>query len=80
MTEKTSQHPIVVPVDFSDYSEAALVHATEIAECHKTKVIVLHVVHDPADMGRGFDNEIIIKQELLAVPDEQRRPAPGFAD
>jgi len=50
MTEKTSQHPIVVPVDFSDYSEAALVHATEIADCHKTKVIVLHVVHDPADM------------------------------
>ena len=50
MTEKTSQHPIVVPVDFSDYSEEALVYATQIAGCHKSKVIVLHVVHDPAEM------------------------------
>ncbi len=56
MTEKTSQHPIVVPVDFSDYSEAALLHAIEVAECRKSKVIVLHVVHDPAEMP-GYYNK-----------------------
>ena len=50
MTEKTSKHTIVVPVDFSDHSEAALVHASEIAECYKAKIIILHVVHDPAEM------------------------------
>ena len=49
MAEKTS-HPIVVPVDFSEHSEAALLHAVEIADCFKSHVIVLHVVHDPAEM------------------------------
>ena len=50
MTDKKSQQPIVVPVDFSDHSEAALLHAGELARCQKRKIIVLHVVHDPAEM------------------------------
>ena len=53
MTKKTTQRPVLVPVDFSKHSEAALVHATEIAACRKSEIIVLHVVHDPAEMP-GF--------------------------
>lgn len=39
---------ILVPVDFSKHSEAALIFAMNIAELMRRKVIVLHVVHEPA--------------------------------
>ncbi len=39
--------PIVVPVDFSSDSEAALLWAARAAECLDQPLIVLHVVHDP---------------------------------
>ncbi len=44
---KTS--PIVVAVDFSDDSRAALVWALKAAAGLKAPILLLHVVHDPAD-------------------------------
>lgn len=38
--------PLLVPVDFSAYSEAALLCATELAELIGAPLTVLHVVHD----------------------------------
>jgi len=43
------RRPILVAVDFSDYSEAALVWAASEAIVHDVPLIVLHVAHDPSD-------------------------------
>ncbi|MEN8107431.1 MAG: universal stress protein [Pseudomonadota bacterium] len=49
MTAKKTNKPILVPVDFSPYSEAALLCAAELAETLGNKLVVLHVVHDPGE-------------------------------
>ncbi|MDH3472870.1 MAG: universal stress protein [Rhodospirillales bacterium] len=41
--------PILVAVDFAPDSEAALLWACDYAGCVKAGLVVLHVVHDPAD-------------------------------
>jgi len=51
MSENVTKTPpiILVPVDFSEYSRVALVWACELARCRHASIVVLHVVHDPAD-------------------------------
>ena len=49
MTTKQKNRPILVPVDFSPHSEAALVCAAELAGTLGNELIILHVVHDPGD-------------------------------
>ena len=48
MTPKQHAQPILVPVDFSPHSEAALACAAELAEVLRAPLVVLHVVHDLA--------------------------------
>ena len=48
MAPKQHAQPILVPVDFSPHSEAALICAAELAEVLRTPLVVLHVVHDLA--------------------------------
>lgn len=38
--------PILVPVDFSEHSERALLWAARAAEAYGRRLLVLHVVHD----------------------------------
>lgn len=45
--------PLLVPVDFSPHSEAALVFAAGLAATLRSPVVVLHVVHDPGE-APGF--------------------------
>ncbi len=47
MIEKN--RPVVVAIDFSCDSEAALLWANNYAKCVNAPLIILHVVHDPAD-------------------------------
>jgi nucleotide-binding universal stress UspA family protein len=49
MTPKGKNRPILVPIDFSSHAESAVVYAAEMAEMLGSKLIVLHVVHDPGD-------------------------------
>ncbi len=42
------QGPILVAVDFSDYSRAALTWACEVATALDAPIVLFHVVHDPA--------------------------------
>jgi nucleotide-binding universal stress UspA family protein len=46
MTPKASKQPILVPIDFSPSSEAALLQAAELADALQAPVSILHVVHD----------------------------------
>ena len=67
-SKKENNHPILVPVDLSAHSEAALLWACQLAECSKQSVIVLHVVHDPADMP-GYYQRITKKKALVRMED-----------
>lgn len=53
MTDKPSKTqqdgPILVAIDFAPDSEAALLWACDYAGCVDADLVVLHVVHDPAD-------------------------------
>lgn len=49
MAETRSAQPILVPVDFSSDSEAALRCAAELSTLFKAPLLVVHVVHDPGD-------------------------------
>jgi nucleotide-binding universal stress UspA family protein len=62
MKEKKQDRPILVPVDFSPYSEAALLFAADLAECVDKPLLVLHVVHDPGEMPGFYDRTIKTKQ------------------
>jgi len=68
MTAKSKKRPILVPVDFSPHSEAALLKACEFAECSGQPIVVLHVVHDPGDMP-SYYSRIAKKKQLLRVED-----------
>ncbi|MET0062696.1 MAG: universal stress protein, partial [Candidatus Thiodiazotropha endolucinida] len=71
MANKIGKQPILVPVDFSVASEAALLKAFELAECLKVRVIVLHVVHDPGDMP-GYYTTMLKKKKLARMQDAAR--------
>ena len=53
MTNKVK--PILVPVDFSAHSEAAVVFATDLAAQMKAPLVILHVVHDPGEAPGYYD-------------------------
>lgn len=68
MAGKTDAKPILVPVDFSHHSAEALIQASAIAECMKQPVVILHVVHDPAEMP-GYYNRMTKKKALVRIED-----------
>ncbi len=68
MAAKIKKRPILVPVDFSPHSEAALLKACEFAECYNSPIVVLHVVHDPGDMP-SYYSRIAKKKQLVRVED-----------
>ena len=41
-----SRYPLLVPVDFSDCSRAALLYASRLVEGTRTPLLLLHVIHD----------------------------------
>jgi nucleotide-binding universal stress UspA family protein len=44
---------LLVAVDFTHFSEEALLFAANLAKCIEAKLLVLHVIHDPAE-APGF--------------------------
>ena len=61
----SERRPILVPVDFSSCSEAALLFAAHFAGCAQAPLLVLHVVHEPRqDPGfyrRGRVNSTLMR-------------------
>ncbi len=71
MKPKQGSQPILVPVDFSAHSTAALLKACELAECTGDPLLVLHVVHDPAEMP-GYYGQVTKKKKLVRIEDLAR--------
>ncbi len=73
---RSDRRPILVPVDFSSCSEAALLFAAHFAGCAQAPLLVLHVVHEPCNAPgiyrRGQANSILtrpledVARDLLA--------------
>ena len=59
---------ILVPVDFSSHSEAALVEASEFAQMMPARLMVLHVVHDPGEMP-GYYSKLVKKKRATRMQD-----------
>ena len=55
--ETEQVQPIVVAIDFSDDSRAALLWACEYADCVGARLILLHVIHDPASSPGFYHSE-----------------------
>ena len=79
MVEQKKKGPILVPVDFSPPSEEALLKACELAECLKRPMVVLHVVHDPAEMP-GYYLNITKKKQLVRMEDAAQEMFEEFLD
>lgn len=69
--------PILVPVDFSPHSSAALLEAARLAGCTGQRLVVLHVVHDPADMP-GYYGRLTKKKKLLRIEEMAREAFDDF--
>jgi len=68
MADDDGKKPILVPVDFSGHSLAALLMACELADCTGQPVTILHVVHDPADMP-GYYALVTKKKKVAHIED-----------
>lgn len=62
MSASKDTRPILIPVDFSKYSDAAMITAMEMAETMKAPLTVMHVVHDLADAPGYYDTKGSKKQ------------------
>lgn len=68
MTDNSSPQTILVPIDFSPYSETSLLKACELASCMKLSIVVLHVVHDPSEMP-GYYARMAKKKHMVRMAD-----------
>ena len=69
MAKKADKDVLLVAVDFSPYSEQALCFAGELAEKLKAQLVVLHVIHDPAE-APGFYAQKGKKKKFLKSMEE----------
>ena len=68
MAEK-NKNLLLVAVDFTIFSEEALLFAANLAECTEAKLLVLHVIHDPAE-APGFYAQKGKKKKYLSSMEE----------
>ena len=69
MAKKEDKDVLLVAVDFSPYSEQTLCFAGRLAEKLKTQLLVLHVIHDPAE-APGFYAQKGKKKKFLKSMEE----------
>ena len=69
MAKKTDKDILLVAVDFSLYSEQALCFAGRLAQKLKAQLLVLHVIHDPAE-APGFYAQKGKKKKFLKSMEE----------
>lgn len=66
--KKRNAEVILVPIDFSAHSEAALTFASRLAESMAARLLILHVVHDPGEMP-GYYSKLVKKKRVDRIQD-----------
>jgi len=69
MAKKKNTNLLLVPVDFTPFSEDALFFASELAEKLGDQLLVLHVIHDPLE-APGFYAQKGKKKKFLRSMEE----------
>ena len=69
MAKKNNENTLLVAVDFTSFSEEALLFASELAEKLEAKLLVLHVIHDPAETP-GFYAQKGKKKKFIRTMEE----------
>ena len=69
MAKKKDKDRLLVPVDFTTFSEEALFFASELAEKLEAQLLVLHVIHDPLE-APGFYAQKGKKRKFLRSMEE----------
>lgn len=69
MAKKKNKNTLLVAVDFTSFSEEALVFASGLAKCLSARLLVLHVIHDPAE-APGFYARQWKKKNYLQTMEE----------
>ena len=77
MKNRKGTAPILVPVDFSSHSVAALLEAAKLAGCTGQRLLVLHVIHDPANMP-GYYGRVTKKKKVVRIEDLARDEFDAF--
>ncbi len=77
MTTNEIAESILVPVDFSAHSEAALLFAVECADKMDASITVLHVIHDLGD-APGYYSVKGRKKQLRRMEDVATEMLDGF--
>ena len=82
MTAKkhTGSGPILVAVDFSDYSAAALIWGARLAKCLQAPLLVLHVVHDPESAPGYYRHSKKLKKHLVRMEEAAAEMMTEFLD
>ena len=80
MSKKQDTKPtILVAVDFSDNSREAVRLGARLAECMRQRLVILHVVHDPAEFP-GYYASVVKKKRLDKLDDVAAEMLESFAD
>jgi len=72
--------PILVAVDFSEYSAQALIWAAGMSKCMKAPLLVLHVVHDPESAPGYYKHSKKWKKHLVRMEDAAAEMMDEFVD
>jgi universal stress protein A len=69
MSKKNDESILLVAVDFTTFSEEALLFASKLAEKLEAGLLVLHVIHDPAETP-GFYAQKGKKKKFIRTMEE----------
>ena len=78
MAKKADKEILLVAVDFSPYSEQALCFAGQLAEKLKAQLLVLHVIHDPAEAPGFYAQKGKKKKFLKSMEDAAQEMMEAF--
>lgn len=72
--------PILVAVDFSEYSAQALLWAARMSEILEVPLVVLHVVHDPESAPGYYKHSKKWKKHVLRMEEAAEEMMAEFVD
>ena len=78
MAKKMDKKTLLVAVDFTPFSEQALVFASELAEKLRAQLLVLHVIHDPAEAPGFYAQKGKKKKFIQSMEEAAEEMMAGF--